>query len=702
MQTNPHSSPNPRSTLKLTYRPELDGLRGIALLLVMGFHAQIAGLEAGFLGVDLFFVLSGYLITRLIYAQLLTDTFDLSQFYIRRSWRLFPTLWVVILVSSSFAYFLLSPSLFKDFGQSIVASLLFVSNFLFWHESGYFQAESLDKALIHTWSLGVEEQFYFVFPLLLLALTRHNTQVSRKLAWSLGLLFVLSLGFSEWAWRTRPSLNYYLPLSRFWTFICGAFVALYELKVFRYIPTVFVNVTRYSASLGSIGILLSILFYEQWMPSPSILTIIPILSMVLLLSACHTTSLIYRLLCFRPLRYLGLISYSAYLWHQPCLAFSRQFFITDHLTLLQSSCAISLSLILAHLTYTFVETPYRRNDLNLNKNKSVIILIGSSLIFIIMGTWIHLSQGMINRRSTEQMMQLNKINSYGQISVNPCPYKGMYHCYLGKQNTQATYALVGDSHAGMYTGAFQQALNQKGLSMSYTGDGWCVPLINFYTDDFRKNNRACHKHMTPALRRIAQSPHIHTVFLAAEWTHYINGQRHGSSLSRYYYEGTRNSLKPHAKTSTDHSIRQANLEAFAHAFADTLELFRQYQKRVIIIGPVPEYSFSIPKRMAQLSFRNLDFDSLHQNFSQYQYDHHLFFELMAQHAISNTSTQQGKEQGMLQAISLWPVNEQFCTQQQCQPYQAPALPYYCDSNHLSALGAAKVVNAIVDSEQIFP
>ena len=301
----------------------------------MGFHAQIPGFEAGFLGVDLFFVLSGYLITRLIYSQVIEGTFSLAKFYTRRAWRLFPTLWLVILASTGFAYYLLSPILFKDFGQSIVASLLFVSNFLFWHESGYFQTESLDKALIHTWSLGVEEQFYLIFPLLLLALIHQKKASTRRLIWGLTLPFILSLAFTEWAWRTQPSLNYYLLLSRLWTFICGALIAVYEFKDHK--PSLNIRAQNAYAYLGTVGLLSSILMYERWMPSPSLLTLLPIFSMVLLIIGSQAKGLINKLLCFKLLRYLGLISYSAYLWHQPCLALSRQLFIQDRLKISRKS-----------------------------------------------------------------------------------------------------------------------------------------------------------------------------------------------------------------------------------------------------------------------------------------------------------------------------------------------------------------------------
>ena len=313
----------------------------------------------------------------MIYSQVLAGTFSLAKFYTRRAWRLFPTLWLVILASTGFAYYLLSPILFKDFGQSIVASLLFMSNFLFWQESGYFQTESLDKALIHTWSLGVEEQFYLIFPLLLLALIHQKKASTRRLTWGLALPFILSLAFTEWAWRAQPSLNYYLLLSRLWTFICGALIAVYEFKDHK--PSLSIRAQNAYAYLGVAGLLGSILLYEHWMPSPSLLTLLPILSMVLLVIGSQTTGLINKLLCFKPLRYLGLISYSAYLWHQPCLALSRQFLIQDRLTPSQTTIILGLSLVLAQLTYTFVEKPYRRNDLKLSQKASLGILVGSSL-----------------------------------------------------------------------------------------------------------------------------------------------------------------------------------------------------------------------------------------------------------------------------------------------------------------------------------
>ena len=300
----------------MKYRPEIDGLRAIAIIPVILFHAGFSAFKGGFVGVDVFFVISGYLITTIIYSDIKNKSFSIAHFYERRIRRILPALFLVSLTSIPLALLIMLPSEFKDFSKSLAAVNSFSSNILFWQESGYFEPGAELKPLLHTWSIAVEEQFYIFFPLFLLLFKKLGT---KRLIILLFAVTLISLGLAEYTAMLDSSANYYLLPSRIWELSIGAILAIS-------IPVQNKTSLSFSAWASSFGlgmIIYSVFTMNKNMPFPSTWTLIPVLGTALIIAYSKPTNVTGKILCWKPLCGLGLISYSTYLWHQPLFAFSR-------------------------------------------------------------------------------------------------------------------------------------------------------------------------------------------------------------------------------------------------------------------------------------------------------------------------------------------------------------------------------------------
>ncbi|MGZ2260296.1 acyltransferase family protein [Roseobacter sp. A03A-229] len=331
----------------MKYRPEIDGLRSIAVLPVILFHGGLALFSGGFVGVDVFFVISGYLITTIIAGNLDEGRFSLLDFYSRRARRILPALVLVVACTIPFAWAWMLPTDFKDFGQSVSAVSLFSSNFLFWLESDYFAAAAERKPLLHTWSLAVEEQYYIFFPLLLMAFWR---RAARGTVGLLCVIFLASLAASEVLWRIAPDANFYLLPSRIWELMAGSLVAIWMLRRGP-LPS------NIGAAIGLGLILASIFLYDKTTPFPSLYALAPVMGTVLVILCGVQGTWVARILSLRAPVAIGLISYSAYLWHQPLFALARIRLGHPDIAIMMSLAG--LSLVLAWISWRFVEQPFR-------------------------------------------------------------------------------------------------------------------------------------------------------------------------------------------------------------------------------------------------------------------------------------------------------------------------------------------------------
>ena len=283
----------------MKYRAEIDGLRALAVIPVILFHADFELFSGGFVGVDIFFVISGYLITTILIEDIENKRFSIVNFYERRARRILPALFLVMLACIPFAYFWMLPGQLKDFSQSLVAVSLFGSNILFWRESGYFAAVAEEKPLLHTWSLAVEEQYYVLFPIFLVLAWRFG---KNRVFWMIVVIATFSLLLSEWGWRNKPTANFYLAPTRAWELFAGSIAAFIVQKQG-------VHRNDLLSIAGLLAIIFSIFFYDDTTPFPSMYALVPILGVVLLLLYADKDTFAAKLLSTKGIVGIGLISY---------------------------------------------------------------------------------------------------------------------------------------------------------------------------------------------------------------------------------------------------------------------------------------------------------------------------------------------------------------------------------------------------------
>ncbi len=370
----------------MDYRREIDGLRALAVLPVILFHAGFETFSGGFVGVDVFFVISGYLITTVILAELEQGKFSIVNFYERRARRILPALFLVMLVCIPFAWFWLLPSDMKDFSQSLVTVSAFVSNIFFWRESSYFDTEAELKPLLHTWSLAVEEQYYVIFPLFLMLFWKLG---KRWILVTLGLLFFASLTLAEWGTQNKPSAAFYLLPTRGWELLIGAFAAFYLSQANR--KDFGKGLSEIAGWLGVTLIMYAVFAFSKATPFPGFYALVPTIGTVLIILFATQRTTVGKFVGNKTFVGIGLISYSAYLWHQPLFAFAKQRSLLEPSQFVFLILSI-LALILAYFSWRFVEAPFRNKSLISRRSVFLFSLVGS-LLFVCVGLFGQLTDG---------------------------------------------------------------------------------------------------------------------------------------------------------------------------------------------------------------------------------------------------------------------------------------------------------------------
>jgi len=376
----------------MQYRSEIDGLRALAVVPVILFHAGLGLFSGGFVGVDIFFVISGYLITTIIVNDHRANKFSLVGFYERRARRILPALYLVMLVALPIAWFTMLPDDLENFGQSLVATTLFANNVLLWKTSGYWELASELKPLLHTWSLAVEEQYYVVFPLLVMALWRTRR---RWLMLVIVVITLASLAVAQWLSKTHGNFAFYLLPTRAWELLCGALVGLWVASRDEPVGIRSAAAAQAASLLGLAMIASSMLWFDRSTPNPSVFTLLPVLGTLLVIVSAREGTLAHRLLSAPLVVGIGLVSYSAYLWHQPIFAFTRLLSLEEPSHLLMAVGA-ALSLGLAYLSWRFVEKPFR-NPQFLGRYVVFGLFVAVGAAIAITGYLFHANSGFVNR-----------------------------------------------------------------------------------------------------------------------------------------------------------------------------------------------------------------------------------------------------------------------------------------------------------------
>lgn len=480
----------------MKYRAEIDGLRALAILPVVFFHAGFQLFEGGYVGVDIFFVISGYLITSLIIEEISSNKFSLAHFYERRARRLLPSLFFVILVCLPFAIFWMPLENLKEFGGSLIAVSTFSSNVFFWLQSGYFDSSVDLKPFIHTWSLAVEEQFYIFFPVFLFFTWQFGLKVIVSI---LFFIFLLSLGFAQWGSLNIPSSSFYLLPTRGWELLLGSFVAIY-LNQHSHISSKFIN-----ESLSIVGLSLifaSIFSFDESIPFPSVYTLIPTLGCAMLIISKKNTY-VHKALSINFLVIIGLISYSAYLWHQPLLAFTRIRFLENPPDLLIFLICI-LSFVIAYLTWQFIEKPFRydkkfsrKNIFNLTASFSIlIIIIGSFLYFSI---------------KTEKDFWSKDVLQYECLLQDDPQTIHDPKCI----SNPSGFLLWGDSHAAALSIGLRGYFQENNIPFSQLTQSGCPPIFNLT----RLNHRKTCNLVNDNILKLIKINNFQNIILHAAWMH---------------------------------------------------------------------------------------------------------------------------------------------------------------------------------------
>lgn len=493
--------------MELKYRSDIDGLRAVAVLAVLFFHVDLPFFSGGFVGVDVFFVISGFLITNIILKDIQQGGFSVARFYERRIRRIFPALFPVIAFVLLIGYLIYYPSAFKDLGMSVNTTVLFSSNIFFWMQTGYFDAPVMLKPLLHTWSLAVEEQFYIFFPLVLVLISRFLK--SNYFPWLTGL-FVFSLAISIFGVSYQPTAAYYLMPTRAWELIAGSLIALRVLPV---ISSSFVkNIMSFT---GLMMIAYSIVFYDSSTPFPGVAALLPVLGsgLVIYSGIDDGNYAMYRFLSIRPLVFIGLISYSLYLWHWPLVAFSKYLLFNQGFNGVLSVSIIVLSVVFAVLSWKYIEAPFRGKNPVFPDRKWLFFYSGLVMLMMTgIGVFVYASDGLYGFIKTAKMFGLRK-NIYVSKSFDK-------PLLIGDASTSPSFVLWGDSHAMALAPAINYMAKKYKLSGYVFAHGNTLPILGCDLVDGGFDEG---KYNEDVLSFILKNK-IENVFISGCWSSYITNK----------------------------------------------------------------------------------------------------------------------------------------------------------------------------------
>ena len=443
------------------YRPDIDGLRAVAILSVLFFHAFPQVVRGGFVGVDVFFVISGYLISTIIYSNLQNGSFSFKDFYLRRIRRIFPALFAVLASAFIFGWFFLTPREYETLNQQIAAGAGFISNFIFWRQSGYFDIAADKKPLLHLWSLAVEEQFYIFWPLLLWASWRLRANLLMVTA----VVAISSFGLNISKIGIDPIGAFYAPQTRFWELLIGAMLAYVTLHPQRIFGVVGSKLKDIASIAGLILVLGSALLFNKALAFPGWWALIPVVGSTLLIFSGPDGIINRTLLRSKAMIWVGLISYPLYLWHWPILSLAR-IYLGASLSVPEALLALAVAVILARITFLFIEKPIRHS---VNGGIGLYLLIAAVLGIGIAGYFVKEANGLSARFNVPELHRENQLTGCDNVVKDGV----LYPCTFGNPNSDEIILIYGDSHAGHLTSALNQELGAK-YRFIFLGYGDCL------------------------------------------------------------------------------------------------------------------------------------------------------------------------------------------------------------------------------------
>jgi peptidoglycan/LPS O-acetylase OafA/YrhL len=554
-----------RQTLVSKYRPDIDGLRALAVVPVCFFHAGLPIFAGGFVGVDVFFVISGYLMTSMIGQALSDKNFSFIDFYERRIRRIFPALFVVLVFTCGVASFLIPPKMFRDFGYTLVASVLFVSNIVFWQKSeNYFDAPTELNPLLHIWSLSVEEQFYIILPLFLAIIWYCGRRVTCVFV---AFATTASLILSIWGTTNAPTATFYLLPTRAWELLTGALIALWPVADIapgkrRIFPS---WVNGFSGVLGLALVLWAVIFFDAQMAFPGAAALVPCLGAAILIHVGRAgINPATRLLSLAPFSFVGRISYSLYLWHWPLIIFAEKYNLFGRPSFFHKILIVLISGFVAFASYRWIEQPFRRRNTAQSRVKVYAAAATSMAIVGMFGIFAQTSHGWPERfpgiASVALEPQLTAENAnkdgpkfeFSKCFIDNFPSWGKDLCFLSNHSENKAL-LWGDSFAANYAYGFFAIKAADFDTLQYTSPR-CPPIIGY--DAASRPTCAAFNQEVPG---IIERYHISTVIMAADWEGYVRR----------------------------HKMRFEDIRG-------TIDLLHQLRVRVVLIGQSPVFAFTYP------------------------------------------------------------------------------------------------------------
>lgn len=650
-----------------TYRPDIDGLRAFAVLSVVTFHAFPTMLNGGFVGVDIFFVISGYLICGIILRDLHQGTFSIANFYSRRIRRIFPSLITVMLFALAFGWFSLFPDEYKMLAKHAMGGATFISNFLLWSEVGYFDNVAKTKPLLHLWSLGIEEQFYIFFPLLLFFCSRKYIRISLVIIF-LGLLSFLD---NMYLFQIDRTADFYSPLSRFWELLAGASLAAIQRQgvyqrgylaadklCSRVLYTIPQDNDGHSFSyvlalLGSLMLLLSLLLVREVNWYPGWRALMPVMGTLLLIAAGPYNFINNTVLGNRFAIFIGKISYPFYLWHWVLISFA---FIMNGGGLDASTrglriCLVAISFVLSVITYYCIERPIRFGK---KWHKGKVFSLAFTMIFLgISASCIYYMpafQGDLSK-ILYQLTQSNYITTDDDgLKYTNTVADELRYCRYSNVGAQETVAIIGDSHAAWGTW-YGVANLGKELHFNTVLLGWIIPGGERWHSDPKTINQ-----MPKVMQILKEKKDIKKVFICARGMLYISGIHN--------YNGN---VPP--DVAQYHLSHNVGLDKYKSSLQDYINELTKGGKKVYVIAEQPE----LPDNPRNYVVRPLmplpkEFPAVYKKDILERQKPYL--EMLSE--ISNAT--------IIHTI------EKFCPKDTCIVYNNEGLPLYYDDDHLSFLG----------------
>lgn len=654
--------PSPRSN----YRTDIDGLRAVAVLSVVLYHIGMPHFPGGYVGVDIFFVISGYLITRIVYTEACAGRFSFARFYERRARRLLPALFVMIAAGFVAAWFVSSPYDLDQYGLSATAALFFVANFHFKDAIDYFNPDAEYHPLLHTWSLAVEEQFYLIFPVLLILALRFN-----RVALVVGAVAAISLAASVQFTKVDPDIAFYLVPFRAWELMAGAAIAL------GFTPALESRPAREAvAAAGLLMIAIAVGVFDDQTAFPGVAALLPAIGAALIIHAGGGgETLVGRGLSLRPMVFVGLISYSLYLWHWPILAFLRLYQASTEITPTQALPVLVLSMIVAALSWRYVEQPFRRPG-KLRRAQVFGWSAAGAAALGLVGLAAHLTEGAPARTSPEY-----RLLAAGAQDVEPERFDCVARmperppCRIGPAGAPADLLLLGDSHAASIVGALRWAENGQGRAFWLAAHVACPPALGI-TVVGASREATCATHTEAVIRWLESGEGgVKRVLLAARWAFYFSGILSERNADKPFPLILEESPQPNRPDPA------ANAGLLRSGLERTLERLRAAGIEVYVLGAIPEIGWNVPRKLAVANWRGAAPPQAPD--------------------LSAYDRRNGGANALLRSLSnrydahFVPVGQLFC-----QPECALARlgrPLYVDADHLSSFGARLILGPLLAS-----